>query len=328
MSAPPFSAVVQKLAIVCLFIFCGAPMWAATDTWARAPDDLLRGGFARSGPFETISRKVAGGEIQIFLSSGQLPVGKDQLLGWVDQATQAVTTYYGRFPVAQLKLVLLLEGNARLHSGSEHDGELIIMKIGAKTSASDLNDDWQLTHEMFHLGFPDVPNRYHWMEEGLSTYLEPLARARIGNLKPEKVWTDLVEGLPQGLPQAGDRGLDRTPTWGRTYWGGALFWLLADVEIRERTSNQHSLDDAIRAIWGEGGDGASEWSAEKVLREGDRATGLTVLKDTHDKMGLLPAPVDLPALWKKLGVIYRDGTVTFDDNAPLAAVRRAITAGK
>ena len=74
------------------------------------------------------------------------------------------------------------------------------------------------------------------------------ARARTGELSTEKVWGDLVRGLPQGLPGRGDEGLDRTHTWGRTYWGGALFWLLADVEIRERTGNRFGLEDALRAV--------------------------------------------------------------------------------
>jgi hypothetical protein len=34
---------------------------------------------------------------------------------------------------------------------------------------------------------------------------------------------------------------------------------------------------------------------------------------------------NLDALWRDLGVRVRDGEVDFDDNAPLAAVRAAIT---
>lgn len=119
--------------------------------------------------------------------------------------------------------------------------------------------------------------------------------------------------------------MDRTPTWGRTYWGGALFWLLADVEIRERTDNRRSLDDAMRGVWSEGGNGSVDWSAERVLKEGDRATGLAVLASLHEKMGEKPGDVDLPALWKRLGVVYADGRVTFDETAPLATVRKALT---
>ena len=44
--------------------------------------------------------------------------------------------------------------------------------------------------------------------------------------------------------QGGGFGLDNTHTWGRTYWGGAMFCLLADVEIRRRTHNRRGLQDA------------------------------------------------------------------------------------
>ena len=43
----------------------------------------------------------------------------------------------------------------------------------------------------------------------------------------------MVRDMPKGLPQAGDEGLDNTDTWGRKYWGGAMFCLFADVEIRK-----------------------------------------------------------------------------------------------
>jgi hypothetical protein len=42
----------------------------------------------------------------------------------------------------------------------------------------------------------------------------------------------------RGEPGPGDGGLDDTDSWGRTYWGGALFCLLADVRFRERTGNR------------------------------------------------------------------------------------------
>lgn len=163
------------------------------------------------------------------------------------------------------------------------------------------------------------------MEEGLSTYLEPLARERVGQLTPEKVWRDLMDGLPHGLPEKGDRGLNHTPTWGRTYWGGCLFWFSADLEIRRRTQNKKSLDDAIRGILDAGGNGSADWPVERVLEVGDRATGTTVLHDVYARMAEKPEATDLAALWKQLGVmIGRDGTITFDDRAPLAAIRRGI----
>jgi hypothetical protein len=145
-------------------------------------------------------------------------------------------------------------------------------------------------------------------------------------MRPQDVWREFVEGLPQGLPGPGDRGLDLDHTWGRTYWGGNLYWLLADVRIREQTGNRRSVDDAIRAILNAGGDGGADWSLERVLKAGEKATGTTVLKDLHEELGDKPGNVDLDALWKKLGVQYERGLVTFDDTAPDSKIRAAITA--
>jgi hypothetical protein len=298
---------------------------SATELWRKMPGNSFDHRFEAMGNFDVLSHAVNGGKIEIGVSSGQLLAPKTELLRWIDDAVAAVEGYYGKFPVPQLTLAVLVDDGDGIHAGNERGGKLITIKLGAGSRSADFADDWHLTHEFFHLGFPDVPERYHWMEEGLSTYLEPLARARVGQLTAERVWKDMVEGMPQGLPKTGDRGLDRTPTWGRTYWGGALFWLLADVEIRERTNNRRSLDDAIRGVWSEGGDGSADWSAERVWKEGDRATGLSVLASLHEKMGEKPGDVDLPALWKRLGVVYAHGRVTFDDSAPLANVRKALT---
>jgi predicted metalloprotease with PDZ domain len=164
-----------------------------------------------------------------------------------------------------------------------------------------------------------------WLEEGLATYVEPLARARAGLLSDERVWRSFLRGMPNGLPRAGDRGLDHTPTWGRRYWGGAIFCLLADLEIRRRTDNRRSLDDAVRGIVAAGGNIAVRWPLARALAEGDRATGVPVLTELHAKMGAAPVPVDLEGLWKRLGVSLRGRSVAFDDTAPLAAVRRAMT---
>ena len=236
----------------------------------------------------------------------------------------AVSHYFGRFPVKRVTIEVR-GGRGRVGNGRTWGGRLIHISVGWAAKQADLDDDWVMTHEMFHLAFPGVDERYHWMEEGLSTYLEPIARARVGDLTPERVWGDMVEGMPKGLPEEGDRGLDNTPTWGRTYWGGCLYWLLADVEIRRRTGNRKSLDDAIRAILDAGGDGSADWPVEKVIETGDRATGTTVLKDLHDRLGPKPEKTDLPALWKQLGVSRQGKHVTFDDKAPLGEIRRSMT---
>ncbi|HET7210889.1 MAG TPA: hypothetical protein VFI85_03980 [Methyloceanibacter sp.] len=115
-------------------------------------------------------------------------------------------------------------------------------------------------------------------------------------------------------------------TWGRTYWGGAIFCLLADVEIRKRTGNKAGLQQALRGILDAGGTIEQDWPIKRILEIGDKATGTTALADLYEKMRNAPYAPALDALWRDLGVLVQDGRVTFDEDAPLAPIRRAITA--
>ena len=277
----------------------------------------------------TDSSLTAGGAaITIRLPKSASDAFRKLVDAWVRDAADAVIAVYGRYPVKQVTIDVRMASGDRVGGGRTWNGRLIRIRVGSEVTRAILRSDWVLTHEMFHLGFPDTPNGLDWMGEGLSTYMEPLARARAGNLSDEAVWASMIDGLPKGLPAAGDQGLDHTPTWGRTYWGGALFWLLADIEIRRKTGNHKSLDDALRAIAAEGGDGSQTWSSERIFRRGDAAIGQPILEKLHERMGDRPESTDLDALWQQLGIIQRRGTVVFNDDAPLAGIRRALTSGK
>ena len=246
---------------------------------------------------------------------------------WIQNAARSVATYYDTFPVQHTVLRITIGDGRKVRNGTAFgwNGPLIKISLGRSASSEELAEDWMLTHEMLHLCFPNLAERHHWLEEGISTYVEPVARARAGLLPPARVWADLVNGLPQGQPEAGDRGLDFTPTWGRTYWGGALFCLRADVEMRRRSGNRRGLEHALRAISSAGGTIEKSWDIDRVIAVGDGAVGAPVLRDLYDGMKDKPVTVDLEAIWKELGVIRKGRSITFDDSAPLAAVRKAIT---
>lgn len=281
----------------------------------------------RTAAQDNAQLEIGGGKIEVIFSSAPAEPLRKLLLGWVASSARAVTVYYEQFPVSHLQIRLRFFDGHGVRGGrtTGWDGASIEISVGRASAASDFTEDWVLTHEMVHLAFPSVPEEHHWIEEGSATYIEPIARARAGDLTPEKVWGDLVDGLPQGLPQPGDSGLDFTPTWGRTYWGGALFCLLADVEIRKRTGNKKGLEDALRAILKAGGTIESDWPLTRTLEIGDGATGVPVLRELYDKMKGTPAPVDLKELWKELGVERRNGRIEFNGGALLAAIRKAIT---
>ena len=68
----------------------------------------------------------------------------------------------------------------------------------------------------------------------------------------------------------------------------------------------------------------SHWDVARIVLTGDRATGTDVLSALYREMALAPGTVNLDELWRRLGVVVRGETVAFDDEAPLAAVRRGI----
>jgi len=287
---------------------------------------LLSPGGAQETQSDTATLKIAGSMIEVTLPSETMKLSRDDLLGWVKGAANAVATYYGRFPVPHLTLKIRSSNGSGIRYGVTYarDGGLILISVGRDADIAATKDDWVLVHEMIHLAFPSMPDDQHWIEEGISTYVEPVARVRLGLMSLDEFWRTFVRDMPKGEPQSDDEGLDNTHTWGRTYWGGAIFCLVADVRIRERTSNRKGLQDALRGILNGGGNITEDWNIEKALALGDKATGTHVLMDLYKEMRDKPAPVDLDELWKKLGVSVKDGAVQFDDKAPEANIRKTI----
>ncbi len=273
-----------------------------------------------------------GARIQVDFASGDLDLDRAEVLNWIHEAVHAVTVYYGRFPVERARvLVVPVAGREGILQGTTWGDMrgfpgLTRIRLGQHTTKRELVEDWTMTHELTHMAFPNLPDNQHWMEEGLATYIEPIARVQAGQLPAKKIWQDMMEGMPKGQPREGDLGLDRTHTWGRTYWGGALFCLVADVSIRKETKNRKGIAGCLRAIVAEGGSIDKDWPMERALSIGDRATGTHVLTEMYAKWSKEPVEVDLPDLWKELGVKQGEAGMEFDSNAPLAAVREAITA--
>jgi hypothetical protein len=305
-----------RIAIMLLILFAAAVAFAWLPFHTRSDVKDM-----------TSTLLIQGSRIDVTIESGDLKVSQAQLLQWVKSAGEAVATYYGKYPVPHVSLQISpSSGNGVGHGMTwGRGGGLIKIGVGHDTSAAELGNDWMLTHEMVHLAFPSVADEHHWIEEGIATYVEPIARIQAGQMNAPDMWSDLVRDMPKGVPKPDDKGLDHTRSWANTYWGGAVFCFLADVEIRKQTDNHKGLQDALRGILNSGGDIRQDWKLDDAFAAGDHATGTTVLMDLYGKMKDHPMPVDLMAMWKQLGIEPDGRSVRLDDNAPLAAIRIAIT---
>jgi len=250
------------------------------------------------------------------------------LRAWIDRSAHIVAGYYGMFPAPRVLIRLQgMDGDGVAGGRTTNDpGLMIQMRVGQEATSQSLAADWVLVHEMVHLALPEVGRSHTWLAEGLATYVEGVARAQFGNRDIADVWAEDRHSMPMGLPRAGEGGMDQGIGWGRTYWGGALYCLQADVAIREQTANRVGLQTALRAILKETGGYGFDRDIGDVLRIGDAATGTHVMYGLYQQIRATPQTPDLDRLFASLGVPDAPKTEAFDDRAPLAAIRMAITA--
>ena len=299
----------------------------AITLWAGGSGDPA---YAASCPAATTEALEIRGSTLCVAMGDPAPGRREILHAWVERSARIVAQYYGRFPAA----LVLIELDDRPGEGvgggrTTNDGGLAIrVNVGSDATAERLANDWVLVHEMVHLALPEVGRAHNWLAEGLAVYVEGVARAQFGNRDVADVWAEDRRSMPMGLPREGEGGMDQTSSWGRTYWGGALFCLVADVQIRRETQNRKGLQDALRAVVAARGTIEYDWSLDKALAIGDKATGTRVLTRMYAEWKDKPVTVDLDKLWEELGVRAQPGgAIEFVATAPLAGVREAITGG-
>ena len=268
--------------------------------------------------------------VRVVFAEGAPGLDRALVLDWVRRGIAATTAYYGVFPMAEYTLFLIAEPGARVGHATTwgYNGSITRQHVGVATTKATFDDDWILVHEMVHCAFPDLPRRALWLQEGNATWVEPVARVRAGQLPASEIWRQAIDGLPRGKAAADDGGMDGTLEHGRLYWGGAAFWLEAEIAIFEATGGRKTLRDALIAINRASGGNVADWSPEQTMQAGDAAIGQPVLARLYTRWARTPVVVDEARLFARLGVRRTEGRgVAYDAAAPLAALTRRIDAG-
>jgi len=266
--------------------------------------------------------------VTLEVEPGELALPRERLQRWVDESEAQIRETFGALPVAELRVRVQPRGRARGirdgTTGPQDGGALIEVGVGGTADERALERDWVLVHEMIHLAIPELPPAQHWFEEGAATYLEPFARARGGKQGEEDVWRELTRNYAQGQPRPGEGGLDDTRTWARTYYGGALFCLVADIAIARATHGTKSLRDAFAGAVARGASICQHDDLAHFAAELDSCLGVEVVAPLYAQWAHTPVHVDLDALWKELGVVREGRGIRFDDSAPLARWRAGL----
>lgn len=272
------------------------------------------------------SAPASPSHIDVVIMDGALDMPLHQLTDWVRQSAVAVANYFDGYSDTRSLLVLLPSAGSGVPYGRVVPGGGIsmVVLVGQSATARALYNEWVLVHEMIHTAMPFIYGRGTWMMEGAATYLEPIIRHRAGWKSEADVWREWIGNMGRGLSGLTESGLRNG---GSPYWGGALFMLLADIEIRRATDLRLGLEDCLRANLQSGANGVERWSVEEMLGACDRLTGKPVMAGLARRYVDSNSPLDLPGLWRELGVDLRDGAIVYDERAPLAAIRDLIVKG-
>ncbi|HTV77409.1 MAG TPA: hypothetical protein VMF03_04085 [Steroidobacteraceae bacterium] len=280
---------------------------------------------ARSAPPAAYELTVGASRLALLIPPREF--ASDAVLReWVQRSAGIVARYYRRFPVSAVRIIVIPVDGDGIQGGSTfgQPAPLIRIRVGRAVTAAALRNDWVLVHEMVHLALPDVGEAHAWLAEGLAVYVEGVARVQAGNRSIEDVFAEEQRSMPRGMPSGPAAGLDQDHSWGRTYWGGAMFCLLADVQIHERTHNRRGLQDALQAVLRATGGIIEDRDINQVFATADAAVGVPVLSELYARMKDSDYAPDLPGLWRSLGVESDGGGIRIVDQAPLAAIRQAI----
>lgn len=311
------------------------PLWTP---WARVGDRYV----VPPSTFRTVGRvvfgdrvvvrrhEVAGAELEVLMPA----LRATRAPAWVlqDAMCAVATLYGGRFPRPKVQAIVLPQEGDDVGFGQAErgGGGAVTLYVGDHARYEGIKSDWTAVHEVMHLALPQTVRGNAWFNEGIASYYQYLLLARVGLLTPERAWQALHAGFGRGRSDHTGRtldadsvGLGRFSAYWRVYWAGAAFAFRADVELRRRGK---SLDEVVRFWRGCCPDETSWWDARPLLWRADEWLGEALLVPLGDAAMAASRFPGLDDLYAALGLDVSTGTLRFDDAAPDAALRRAITA--
>ncbi len=274
--------------------------------------------------------------LRVALLDSNPPLDRNEARVWVREAAAAVLAVRDTFPQPDPQVLLVPTGGggeavpfARVVRGG---GVALQFFVDPARPLAEYRADWTATHEFSHLLLPYVRRSDAWMSEGLASYYQNVLRARDGRLSAAVAWRNLYKGFMRGIRATSGRytladeagaGDWRRNTM-RVYWGGAAYWLLADIELRRQSAGRLSVDRALTGLAECCMDPGRLWSAREMASQLDRITDTTVFSELYEEQirdRNFPPALDA---FERLGVEIEGNRVQLTPEAPDRRIRDAI----
>jgi predicted metalloprotease with PDZ domain len=221
-----------------------------------------------------------GLEIKLALG-GDLQKWKEEIRKAVEKLFDVCFRLFGGAPDRTLLLVANLYNRPHSCDGGVFGRSVSILMGNPPTS--EYNQMWIpfVCHEMFHFwnGYAIKPQgQEYWFLEGFTEYYASVLPVRLALIGPESYLRSLASACQRYLEragqisirQAGDSKFDHPQL---VYQGGCLIAAILDIQIRRLTKNDKGLDDVMRQIYQEYGEGSKRYTLEDVVKTCNEVSG-------------------------------------------------------
>lgn len=271
---------------------------------------------------------------------------KNFLRQWLNKATHTASQLAGKFPREKSRIVIERAGGRRLTSRwpvpwgqtlrRGLDG--VLFQVNLEKTMNDYVGDWTAPHEFSHLFIPYPGQADIWLSEGFASYYQNILMAREGIYSPQTAWQKLYEGFVRA---EGDRNSNHTlrevsrerrryRATMRIYWSGALYFLEADIAIRQATNNTRSLDWVLDQYINCCRHQQERWTGEQMVESFDEIVGDIdgldkVFSKLYERYTTSMRIPDARPLLSQLGINIENEKVVFSNEPTLAAFRHDFT---
>ncbi|HEX5123681.1 MAG TPA: hypothetical protein VFV97_10590 [Rhodanobacteraceae bacterium] len=289
------------------------------------------------GKFGTKNVALRGGTLRVSILDGADATERTMLDAWLAHVSRATLSAYGKLPLADVQVLIVPDRDTNNEAvgfgqSSRGQGHALTLFVDPRKSANAFDRDWVAVHELSHLFHPYLDDEGSWLAEGLATYYQNVLRARAGLLTPAEAWEQIDYGFARGRGATGAHDVPlgasgERPNFMRIYWSGTAYWLEVDTELRRTSGNKLDIDEALRRFDDCCLPSYRAWEPAEFVAKLDALLGTDVFRKHFEAYATRRDFPDLKPLYAKLGLVRGAGdTLTFDEAAPDAAVRRAIMA--
>lgn len=232
---------------------------------------------------------------------------KAKLKAWLLSVAKTVSLLHGALPRPEIRISLQpypAKSAVPFARVLRNNPEGVLFYINPDRPLDDYINDWTAYHELSHLFIPYPGNADVWFSEGLASYYQNVLQARAGLLTQQEAGAKLRAGFERGEKDSryaqmtlGELSpvMREKHAFMRVYWSGALYFLQADLMLRNLPVNsgaRRTLDEVLREFGQCCLSSQQSWTGLAIATEFDRISGtgiFTMLYTNYEQSTAIPA---------------------------------------